>query len=176
MKEQCSLSEAAVPGKASNCQQWCTAMTVFAHELFASQRWAGLDFIRFWAVRRCGVSRSSVTIVLNMRLCEHWAMLGVSGWEKRKNKCKTASQAHYTVSVSMWISQESWTSVFRALLLSLTWMTLYCVKDLILSKSLEVLGITILSAPKLNIVDSTFIFADFSWAFTSWYFVIFWGG
>lgn len=92
---------------------------------------------------------------------------GVPGGGTRKNKCKTVNQAHCAISVmSMWISQGGWTRVCRTLLLSLIWMTLYCVKDLISSKSLEVLCITILSAPKLNILDSTCIFVDFSLAFT----------
>ena len=110
-------------------------------------------------------------------MCKHWGVLGVPGWQASKNKCKTAGLAHCTVSVMcIWVSKEGWFRVRRALMLSLVWITLYYVKDLISSKILEVFCTAILSAPKLIIRDSSFTLVDFFWAFTSWSFVIFRGG
>lgn len=112
-----------------------------------------------------GFSRSSVTNDFECEsMCKHWGVLGVLGWGwgARKNKYKTASLAHCTVSVMcIWVSKEGWIRVRRALMLSLIWITLYYVKDLISSKSLEVFCTAILSAPKLIIIHPCRLFLSF---------------
>lgn len=169
MKEQCSLSEAAVPGNVSSCQQCCTAVTRCLHGSFLPHR-GKLAWLLYIPEQSEEMESAGVLlpIALNMTLCEHWAMLRVAGWGKRKNKCKTASQAHCTVPVmSVWISQESCTRVCRALLLSLIWITLYVWRIWFQAKAWKCY-VSLFFLPQRSItVDSMFIFLDFSCAFTS---------
>lgn len=131
----CTLLEAAMPGDVSNCQERFTAMTWCLHGSFCFTGISRLGFFKALSSQKIWTSGEVLLpTTLNMKSCVS-TVRGAEGEGQARISVKLQVWPIALYLSCIWVSKEGWIWGLRALILSLLWITLYYVKDLISSKA-----------------------------------------